>query len=209
MPLQLLELFKGTGSVGKVAEKMGFKSLSVDFDKKFKPDIETDILDWDYKKFYNDTKYTPDFIWASPPCNTFSVLAYQFKERDTKTAEPFSKRAKIGTAILYRTLNIIAFFKSKNKNMGYCIENPRGMMRHDKKMKKLRMETTIYCLYGDNRRKPTNFWSNYPLNLRPIEDEKKTNECDNPVSVAHICVRERYKIPSKLVRHILKQYLKI
>lgn len=37
--MNLLELFKGTGSVGKVAEKMGFNVISLDFEEKYKPDI--------------------------------------------------------------------------------------------------------------------------------------------------------------------------
>ena len=83
--MNLLELFKGTGSISKVAEKMGFNIVSLDIEEKYKPDILTDILKWDYKKFYYDTGFIPDFIWASPPCNTYSTLNYfplRNKERD-------------------------------------------------------------------------------------------------------------------------------
>jgi site-specific DNA-cytosine methylase len=83
---KLLELFKGTGSVGKQANKMGFKITSLDLDPIYTPDIETDILEWDYKKWSNENNYIPDMIWASPPCNTFSQMVYRLKERDTKTA---------------------------------------------------------------------------------------------------------------------------
>jgi len=62
----LLELFKGTGSVGKIAKKMKMDIISLDFDEKFEPDILTDILKWNYK-----TIPIPDIIWASPPCNTY------------------------------------------------------------------------------------------------------------------------------------------
>ena len=44
--MKLLELFKGTGSVGKVAKKLGFSIVSVDLEKKFKPDIHINILDF-------------------------------------------------------------------------------------------------------------------------------------------------------------------
>ena len=91
----LLELFSGTGSVGKVAKRMGFKVISLDIDEKSKPDILINILKWNYKKL----EVIPDFIWASPPCNTYSPLAYPLKERDPKTAKPFSDRAKEGTKI--------------------------------------------------------------------------------------------------------------
>ena len=85
----LLEMFKGTGSVGKVFKD--FNIISLDLDPIYTPTIETDILDWNYQKFFKESKFKPDFIWASPPCNTFSPLAYPLKERDTKTAEPKSE----------------------------------------------------------------------------------------------------------------------
>ena len=51
--MKLLEIFKGTGSVGKVAKKMEFNDIvSIDFDPIYTPTIETDILNWDYKSRY-------------------------------------------------------------------------------------------------------------------------------------------------------------
>lgn len=206
--MKLLELFKGTGSVGKVAKKMGFNEIiSIDFDPIYTPTIETDILKWNYKKFYIETGFIPDFIWASPPCNTFSKIAY-FKmigERNTQTAEPYSERAKIGTKILYKTLNIIKFFNKLNPNMGYCIENPHGMMRHDKRMKKLYTESTYYCLYGDKKRKYTDFWSNFIMNL---DQSKKCNN-KNLVNVVDMKLNDRYSIPPKLIKHIINNFLSI
>jgi site-specific DNA-cytosine methylase len=202
--MNLLEMFKGTGSVGKAAKKLGFKNIvSIDLEKKYNPTILTDILEWDYKKFYEETKFVPDFIWASPPCNTFSPLVYPLKERNTKTAEPYSDRAKLGTEILYKTLEIIGFFINKNPNLGFCIENPRGMMRNDKYMKNLYRETTLYCLYGDVKKKPTDFWANFEMNLKPI-DTKCNKEL---VSVVDLPLDKRYSIPQKLIRDILKSYI--
>lgn len=203
--MKLLELFKGTGSVGKVAKKMGFNDIvSIDFDPIYTPTIETDILKWNYKKFYKETKFLPDFIWASPPCNTFSPLAYPLKERNTQTAEPYSERAKIGTKILYKTLEIIDYFLKLNPNMGFCIENPRGMMRKDKKMEKMHRETTLYCYYGDIKRKPTDFWSNFDMNLKPICEKCSNNKI---VGVVDLPLNKRYSIPSKLIKQILQQYI--
>ena len=63
----LLELFSGTGSVGKVADILGYSAISLDLkDAK----ITTDILEWDY------TKLDPneiDIKWASPPCIEYSI----------------------------------------------------------------------------------------------------------------------------------------
>lgn len=211
----LLELFKGTGSVGTAAERTGkFNVVSVDFDPAFTPNIETDILKWNYKKWYNETKWTPDMIWASPPCNTFSPMSYRLKERDLATTRPLSERARIGTAILHRTLRIIAFFKKVNPALLYCIENPRGMMRNDPLIKRLPYRTTTYyCFYGDQRYKPTDFWSNYPLPLK----EGKMGECFKdgknvfsgkpfaPVQ-GNSNMAEKYFIPQPLIKDILKGF---
>jgi len=198
--MSFLELFKGTGSVGKVAKRFGYDNIiSLDFLEKYKPTIHIDILKWNYKKYYKDTGFTPDFIWASPPCNTYSSLVHRLHERDTRTAEPISDRAKEGTAILYKTLQIIKYFLKINPKMKYCIENPRGMMRKDPKMKRLQMETTHYCLYGDIKNKPTDFWSNYPLNL----DQRKS--CPRAtIGVQYMPnLDDRYSIPPKLIKKIL------
>jgi site-specific DNA-cytosine methylase len=193
----VLELFKGSGSVGKQARAMGFDVISLDLDPIYTPDIETDILKWDYK----NAGIRPDFIWASPPCNTFSPLAYPRKARNTKTAEPLTDNARLGTRILHRTLSIIKYFESKNPNMKYVMENPRGMMRHDAKVKQLPFEaTTYYCYYNDGRLKPTNFWSNFDLGLKPIG-----KKCKNPINVQYAPLMVRYMIPSKLIKHILSQ----
>lgn len=203
--LNMFELFKGTGSVGKVAKRMGFNVVSLDFDPIYTPDIETDILKWDYKKWAADNNFIPDYIWSSPPCNTYSTLAYRLKERNTKTAEPKSARAREGTAILHKTLEIIKYFQSKNPKMLYTIENPRGMMRHDKKIKTLpNRETTLYCLYGDFKRKPTDFWSNFPMGLKP-----HTEKCMGKNVISNLAnlptIEQRYSIPSKLIRKILTE----
>lgn len=199
--MKLLELFKGTGSVGKVAKTLKYTTVSLDFDPIFTPDIEIDILKWNYKKFYNETKFLPDIIWASPPCNTYSKLAYSLKERDTKTAEPFSDRAKDGTKILYQTLKIIRYFQNLNPKLKFVIENPRGMMRLDKQIQKLILNNTLYCLYGDKRQKSTDFFSNYELELKDPNEYKCQGET---VRVVDIPLKERYKIPSKLIKHIFK-----
>jgi site-specific DNA-cytosine methylase len=199
----ILELFKGTGSVGKIANKMGMHVISLDMIEKYEPDILIDILNWDYKAL----NIKPDFIWASPPCNTYSTLAYPFKERDTKTAEPLSDRARLGTKILYKTLEIIQYFKQLNPKLLFVMENPRGMMRLDKKVLKLNRDTTTYCAYGDFKRKPTDFFNNVPDGLDLIE----VGACPNPdiiISVERIKkLEDRYSIPGKLIKKILTEMI--
>jgi len=205
----ILELFKGTGSVGKMAKKMGLNDVSLDLEEKYNPDILTDILKWDYKKWAKETNFKPDLIWASPPCNTYSPLAYPLKERNPQTAIPYSERAKIGTKVLYRTLEIIDYFKSINPNLLFVIENPKGMMRNDKKIKKLTRDTTCYCLYGDFKRKLTDFFNNVPDGLHL----KEVNPCPNPDIIIPVdklkTIEERYSIPQKLIKAILERMIEM
>jgi len=205
--LNLLELFKGTGSVGKVANKMDLDVISLDFLEKYKPDILTDILDWDYKTYFKKTNFIPDLIWASPPCNTFSVLAYRLKERNTKTAEPYSDRAKEGTKILYRTLEIIDYCKKLNPKLIFVIENPRGMMRNDPKIQKLNIATTTYCSYGDIKFKPTDFFNNINGNLI-LKDIGSGEKCKHTIGVQELRrLDDRYKMPPLLIKTILEQMI--
>ena len=67
----VLELFAGTGSVGKVAKEMGLRVFSLDSDPKRKATVCINLLDWDYKTL----PFVPSFIWASPPCTTYSVAS--------------------------------------------------------------------------------------------------------------------------------------
>ena len=202
-----MELFKGTGSVGKMANKLGMKDVSLDFEEKYKPDILTDILNWDYKKWASDNDFKPDFIWASPPCNTYSPLAYPLKERNPKTAVAYSERAKLGTKILYKTLEIIDYFKSVNPKLLFVMENPKGMMRNDKRVKQLKRDTTTYCAYGDFKRKLTDFFNNVPDGLHL----KEVCPCPNPDMITPVhklkTIEERYSIPQKLIKEILERMI--
>lgn len=68
--MRVLELFSGTHSVGKVCAEYGWEVVSLDLKGA---DINKNILEWDY------TTYPVghfDMIWASPPCDTFSMLRH-------------------------------------------------------------------------------------------------------------------------------------
>ena len=65
--MKLLELFSGTGSVGKVAKSLGWNVVSLDLKKA---DINTNILQWEYKEYERGSF---DMIWASPPCTEYSM----------------------------------------------------------------------------------------------------------------------------------------
>tara|TARA_B100000519_G_scaffold3775_1_gene3677 strand:- start:423 stop:1049 length:627 start_codon:yes stop_codon:yes gene_type:complete len=200
MPL-LLELFKGTGSAGKAFKG---KVISVDNEKKYNPTIHTDILKLNYKDLP-----TPDYIWASPPCSSYTNMALTRakvsrdgrNQRNTDTMKPLTPSAVLGDKLLKKTIEIIRYFSKMNPKLRWVMENPHGSMwksPHMKKLPKYHTEKTLYCLYGDKRRKPTDFFSNVKLNL-------KEGNCGSKVDMAYLSLCDRYKIPKPLMTQIFKQ----
>jgi site-specific DNA-cytosine methylase len=145
--MRVLELFSGTGSVGKVCRGKGWEVVSLDLKCA---DINTDILNWDYRSAFPEGHF--DIIWASPPCNTFSALA-----RCNFTKEEMEHRINnIGLPILRRTEEIINYFKPRY----YFIENPQtGQMKNyiiDRPY-----YDVDYCMYSDwGYKKRTRIWTN-------------------------------------------------
>jgi len=146
--MKILELYAGSRSIGKAAEQMGHEVFSVDIKPFEGINLVADI------EFLQpeDIPFTPDMIWASPPCTTYSIAAIS-KHRDGGT--PKTEFAAKSDRLILNTLKIIKHF-----NCLYYIENPRGMLRKMDFMQHLPRETVWYCQYGDTRAKPTDIWTN-------------------------------------------------
>lgn len=65
--MNLLELFAGSRSIGKVAERFNINVFSTDIEPYDNIDYVVDILDIDF----NNIPFIPDIIWASPPLYFF------------------------------------------------------------------------------------------------------------------------------------------
>ena len=155
--MRLLELFCGTKSIGKEFEKLGFEIVSVDMDAQFAPTICGNILDLDPHDF---TGF--DVLWASPPCNAFSVAVIGRNWYHDHT--PKNDTARLGLAILQKT---VEFIEVVNPAM-WWMENPRGKMRRMPEVQNFKRQTIAYCQYGDFRQKPTDIWSNTNWIARPM-----------------------------------------
>ena len=71
--MRVLELFSGTGSVGKVAHALGYDVISLDLTDAT---IKCDIMEWDYKAAFSVGYFDMILIWASCPSNTFSKMRH-------------------------------------------------------------------------------------------------------------------------------------
>lgn len=152
--MNVLELFAGSRSIGKVAEEYEHKVYSsdiVDFDSI---DYVIDILEFNITK----VPFIPDMIWASPPCTSFSVSAIGRHWNHNNT--PKSEAAVLGVKMVEKTLEIINHFIAINPDLIFYIENPRGKLRSLPVLSHLERVTVWYCRYGDTRAKPTDIWSN-------------------------------------------------
>ena len=202
--MNVLELFSGTHSVGKICDSLGWTTTSLDLQDA---DININILDWNYKE------YPPnhfDIIWASPPCHTFSCCRITNIGRPSikHNRQIFTKQMiendmiKEGLPIVRKTEEIIDYFKPTY----YFIENPQtGRMKDyiDRPF-----YDVDYCKYSDwGYRKRTRIWTN----LKGFEPKICKKDCCNMNGTRHIyalgmtnntTLKDRYRIPPKLIEDL-------
>lgn len=216
--MRLLELFAGSRSVGKVAEAMGMKVFSMDIQPFQDIDHVGDILDVRPA----DIPWTPDIIWASPPCTFFSVAS--IGHHWTPDHQPKTENAKLGVKIVEKTLGLIRHFSDRNPDLKWFMENPRGKLRKLKGVSFLPMATVTYCSYGDTRMKPTDIWSNHIKSVFCPDGWEPRSMCWNGNTLCHHepaprgsktgtqgidGAYDRSKIPMPLVSEILNAAMPI
>ena len=152
--MKLLELFAGSRSVGKEAEKLGIDVFSVDW-----TDYENINLVKDIEFLQkDDIPFIPDIVWASPDCTTYSIASCSTHR--TNSIEPKSDYAKKCDKVNQHWISLIKEWLKDNPNLIFFIENPRGMLRKMPFMQEFKRHTIWYCQYGDDRAKPTDIWTN-------------------------------------------------
>ena len=152
--LLVFDFFAGTGSSTQAFEDAGHTVIKVEMDEYFSAD-ERDILaltgDMLIEKYGQ-----PDFIWASPPCQKFSVASlWKYWEGTRGKSVPKHPAVYEAIALVEHTVNLM---QSLQPTYGWMMENPRGMLRHQDVVKELPRWTISYCQYGDTRMKPTDLW---------------------------------------------------
>ena len=143
--MRLLELFSGTGSVGRVFEQAGWEVVSVDINPKFNPTICCSVIEIPLDKW--PPGYF-DYIHASPPCCEYSI-AHTGSTRDMEA----------GDMLAIYALQLIELLQPR----WFTLENPQsGQLKSRPFMQGLPYADVAYCMYGFPYRKRTRIWNNVP-----------------------------------------------
>ena len=157
--MRLLELFKGTGSVGRAFMDIypDGEVISLDFDPKCNATHTCDIMDFDYMQY--PVGYF-NIVWASPDCRIFSVAMNQWIGRKYSNRAALDAERERNWKYVRRTLDVIRYL-SPGK---WFIENPYASAMS--KVPELQVIPSVrkdYCMYGMPYQKPTRIWSNLSL----------------------------------------------
>ncbi len=141
----LLELFSGTGSIGRAFRARGWQVTSVDIDAKALPTICCDMLELEVEHVLEYGNV--DLIWASPPCTHYSCARTNARTpRDLEGSD----------ALVRKVLDL-----ADQLCCYYLLENPHsGLLKSRPVVQGLRMVVLDYCRYGTAYRKRTGIWTN-------------------------------------------------
>jgi hypothetical protein len=151
----VFDLFSGTGSSTQAFQDAGHTVISFEIDKQFECTHTIDVMKLNAEALL--IMYgKPDFVWASPPCTSFSVASIGHHWiKGGANPLPRTPEAAASQELVRHT---IALIKDLNPKFGWLIENPRGMLRKLPVVAGLPHRTITYCQYGDTRMKPTDLW---------------------------------------------------
>ena len=168
--MRILDLFAGAGGElrRQEIEARGHEYVTLDIDPRFNCTITGDIFNYTAI----DLEYF-DFIWASFPCEAFSVASMGHHWGGGKGVYiPKTEHAKRSIELVQYTLGLIR----EMNPYAWLGENPRGVLRKMLFMRGIPRVTVTYCQYGDTKMKPTDLWGIVP-NWTPRQMCKNGRGC--------------------------------
>lgn len=160
----MVELFSGSAQMAAAFQRAGYQTTTVDLEEEFEPDWVVDVLSLTAVTIVERCGI-PSVLWASPPCQCFSVCTMG---RNWRRLQPTNEKARLAQRIVQHTLRIISDLQAINPTLVFFIENPRGMLRKMPFMHGIPRRTVTYCQYGDKRQKPTDIWTNSGMLFKPV-----------------------------------------
>lgn len=155
--MRILDLFAGIGGERRrpKIEARGHELVTLDLEPRFGCTITADILEMTPAKLG-----VFDFVWASPPCEAFSVASIGCHwGGGCCQYQPKTARAVLSIKIAEHTRNLLL---AMNAHKDFLIENPRGVLRSLPCLAGLPRVSVTSCRYGDTRMKPTDLWGTVP-----------------------------------------------
>lgn len=165
--MHIWELFCGAGILSRIARERGHTVESVDREQYGATTVICDMFQWGL----HVADHRPDFIWASPPCTSYSLAAISHHR---KAGVATSEMAKLSDRLMLHTLGLIA-----EAGCPYVIENPMGLLRKQPFMEGLPRRTITQCTYGSQVMKPTDLWSDMFADLFNVDGWEPQPACKN------------------------------
>ena len=192
----LLELFSGTGSMGRAFRARGWQVTSVDIDAAAFPTICCDILELEAQDVLENGNV--DLIWASPPCTHYSCA-----RTNARTPRDLDGSDALARKVLDLADQLFCY---------YLLENPHsGLLKTRSVVQDLRLCVLDYCRYGTAYRKRTGIWTNSDYEpQRPLckkdcassDGRMHTRRAQRAGPGWHHTLAELYAIPPELCDEI-------
>jgi len=167
-------------------EDDNWKVTMVDYEERFEPDICEDMLNLEPDDFEEDY----DLIWASPPCDRFTVAQIgRYWAKVGGISIPNTPQTVERIHLVYHTLWLI----NKLGPTWWFLENPRGMLRN---VIGRPTGTITYCQYGGRFMKPTDLWGVHPPSF-VYKACNPNDECHEPNPRGAGRFRDGFKTPEE------------